>query len=412
MRTTCSAYSTALLFAVVAFLVGSCRPGDQFARDILSHTAQHPASLYESAGDGAFYTPFNLFVQPMEALILVNIEQDPDSLYVGFEPQLFDDPAGGTGMLVIAYRADGRVDVYHQPGVHATNNDYSIVGQGLAHLVERDMDDAYFSLNPVGIDLYFAFADIHGRSVAVSVRENASRAARPFGLLAPLGSGTAKPPYLPVFLMHDFYFLRRKGTEYEVRIDGRSHKLDRLPLPLDRQRMLFTRYSPDPLIVGWNADKEGPLDVLASVGATLTLDGATYDLALNDGHPEIASMRAGNERREVAIHFRPAFPNVASLRDRARAEGRFVIAGDPTTGFISGTYTIERTGRHIDIAIHPAGGWTPNERRLTLRFIYTANRWFRTWPADYEWTARISRPEAAPPTIVSGWSRYTAATTP
>ncbi len=31
--------------------------------------------------------PFALSVDPMERLLLVNFEKDPDSTYIGFEPQ-------------------------------------------------------------------------------------------------------------------------------------------------------------------------------------------------------------------------------------------------------------------------------------------------------------------------------------
>ena len=39
-----------------------------------------------------FYSPFTLTVDPMERLLLINITADPDEVYIGFEPQVFDDP--------------------------------------------------------------------------------------------------------------------------------------------------------------------------------------------------------------------------------------------------------------------------------------------------------------------------------
>lgn len=33
--------------------------------------------------------PFNIVVDPMQRLLLINFEKDPDRLYVGFEPQVF-----------------------------------------------------------------------------------------------------------------------------------------------------------------------------------------------------------------------------------------------------------------------------------------------------------------------------------
>jgi hypothetical protein len=38
----------------------------------------------------------------MERLFLINFEKDPDEIYIGFEPQWFDDAAYGTGLRIIA----------------------------------------------------------------------------------------------------------------------------------------------------------------------------------------------------------------------------------------------------------------------------------------------------------------------
>jgi hypothetical protein len=409
----------ALPVIVLALALSGCARTGSSARSILSDAAQHPATIYEMPAGAersseAFYTPFNLLVQPMERLILVNIEKDPDEVYIGFEPQVFDDAHTGTGMLVIAYRIDGRVDVYHQPGVRAEGNDYSIVGQGLAHVAERTMAGARLDITPTGVDLFFAFDDLTGRRIEVLLRESGKRPVKPFGLLAPLGYGTAKPPYLPVFLMHDFYFVRRKDTEHHILIDGRSHRLDRLPLPLDGQRMFFTRYSPAPLITGWNVTHDGPLVPLTPVSLTpaegrVEHEGVTYELADNRGHREILRMRGGDGRNEVAINFRPALPDIGGLRDGAHVEGRFVITGDPSTGAITGDYRVERRGTEVLLTVHPSGGWTPNERRLILRFIYNVGRPFKNWPKDYVWQARVRFNDGTDPVMTAAWSRLSGA---
>lgn len=50
----------------------------------------------------------------MAGLLLINFEQNPDTIYAGFEPQAFDDKVHGRGLLVIGWRANGRVDVFYQ----------------------------------------------------------------------------------------------------------------------------------------------------------------------------------------------------------------------------------------------------------------------------------------------------------
>ncbi len=50
--------------------------------------------------------PFSISVDPMQRLLLVNLEKDPDTLYTGFEPQVFDDRVNGKGHLVIGWRVE------------------------------------------------------------------------------------------------------------------------------------------------------------------------------------------------------------------------------------------------------------------------------------------------------------------
>ena len=83
--------------------------------------------------------PFRISIDPMERLLLVNFEKDPETLYVGFEPQVFDDNINGKGHLVIGWRVDGRVDVYHEPGLRIDKGKYDIAGKGLANMIELTM---------------------------------------------------------------------------------------------------------------------------------------------------------------------------------------------------------------------------------------------------------------------------------
>ncbi|MDR5659887.1 hypothetical protein RH915_10340 [Serpentinicella sp. ANB-PHB4] len=85
--------------------------------------------------------PFKIDVDPMERLLLINFEKDPDTIYVAFEPQVFDDTPHGKGHLIIGWRQDGKVDIFHQPSLKLNPEDYDIVGKGLANIVERDFTD-------------------------------------------------------------------------------------------------------------------------------------------------------------------------------------------------------------------------------------------------------------------------------
>src|SRR5512139_3308725 len=135
----------------------------------MATNVQHPHDIYQSSAGGNFYSPFNLRVDPMQRLLLINFQRDPDEVYLGFEPQVFDDPVNGHGMIVIAWRNDGRVDIYHQPTISQAHKNYDIIGKGLADLVERPFEGARYEVGSHGVDLQFAFEDKLGRPIAVCI---------------------------------------------------------------------------------------------------------------------------------------------------------------------------------------------------------------------------------------------------
>lgn len=354
-----------------------------------------------------FLNPFQIAVDPMERLLLINFEQDPDTTYVGFEPQVFDDPVNGAGHLVIGWRRDGKVDVYHQPGLHLDAAKYDIAGKGLAHKVAREMPGAAYAVDAYGVQAHYAFEDIHGRAVTIRISERNPKPRKPFGLLAPMGAAAESPSALPLVLLHDFYFVRKRHTVFDIRIDGKPHQPDVLPIPMDFTRMLFTRYSPKPLIATLNPAFEGelaPLEVAA--GQTeVQMGETTLALAWTAGQPTLERLTRHNPIHPLELHFEPAFPALPTLAEDARCAGRFEIAGHPSTGRVAGTYTVEKAGERITITMIPAQGWLPRPTKASLRFLYTVASVFRKWPATYEWMAQLQAQETGAYTMRSAWRR-------
>ncbi|TVP78436.1 MAG: hypothetical protein EA352_02100 [Gemmatimonadales bacterium] len=340
-------------------------------------------------------SPFHLHADPMAGLLLANFEKDPDRVYVGFEPQAFDDAVHGQGLLVLGWRVDGRVDVFHDPGLELDPATYGIAGKGMNRMAERSLSDGHFELGPAGAQVDLAFRDLEDRLVRIVVRETDTRPRRPFGLLAPMGSATTSPPALPLVYVHDFYFVRRAGSEVLIEIDGRSHRGDPFPLPLDRARVHFLRYSPDPFIVTWNPNFEGPVNLLQveldAQGETGTAEdrGVQYELEAREGRLEIRRMSRSEGDHEVQVEFFPAFPDVLVLRDGVEVSGTFRITADPSVGMVRGTWVVERRGGEVHMEAVPAGGWTPGEVPWMARLMFRLVPTFRRWPATYRWTATL-----------------------
>jgi hypothetical protein len=213
---------------------------------------------------------------------------------------------------------------------------------------------------------------------------------------------------MPLVLLHDFYFVRVRHTAFEISIDGRRHRPDVLPIPMDFARMFFTRYSPRPLIATLNPAFEGSLEPVAvEVGADeVTMGETTLALAWTEGRPALKRLTRHNPIHPLELRFDPAFPDIPALADGARREGRFEIEGHPSTGRLAGNITIEKTGGRITITMIPAQGWLPRPTKASLRFLYTVASVFRQWPATYEWTAHIQQEEETGPcTMRSAWRR-------
>ena len=345
------------------------------------------------------YSPFHLDVDPMERLLLVNFEEDPDRIYLGFEPQAFDDEVHGEGLLVLGWRLDGRVDVFHSPGLRLSEATYGIAGGGLHAMAERPFEEARFHLGPRGADVDLAFDDLEGRRVHLRILERDTRPRRPIGLLAPMGEAATDPPALPLVFLHGFDFVRQAGSEIRIEIDGRRHAPDRLPVPMDGARVTFVRYSPDPFIVTWNPAREGPLAPLrlrpsdteeAPEGTFMAEgDGVRYELLLNGGHPEIRSMHRARGVHAVQVAFAPAFPNLWALGEGVRVEGRFRIAAHASTGAVTGRWEVAREGGTVRMEAVPDGGWIPRETKPVVRLMYRMVPTFREWPRSYRWEGTV-----------------------
>lgn len=364
------------------------------------------SSIYGTQSNGIIYSPFNFKLEPMERLIIFGIENDPDEIYTTFESQIFDDNIYGKGMRILATRNDGYVDVYYQPGLIFNSNDFNQVGKGLRDLIERPMKNARYEITSEGVDLFCTFEDKTGRQIEIKIKENNKKTPKPFNVLAPLGAGTYKPDALPLFMLYDIDFIRRTGTEIQITIAGREHKVDKIPLLVDGSKIYYIRYSIDPFLVKWNVAGLETLYPLELSGKLQIQDkDTTYDLIDNKGHYEIKQMSIANEKHSLTVYFKPAVPDIVCIHDGASLKGKITIASEKTTGTVSGEYELSRYGSKIKMKVHPNGGWKPNEPKWSMKLLYVAIPMFKNWTKTYIWTAEIELNEKGQPTMNSEWKR-------
>ncbi len=337
--------------------------------------------------------PLSIEIDPMEKLLLVNFEKDPDSIYVGFEPQVFDDTINGNGHLIIGWRVDKKIDVYHQKSLKLDVSKYSIAGAGLNKMIPVDMEIALFEVNDLGVQAHYKFRDMQDRVVEISIREKNQRKRKPFGLLAPMGDAATNPTSLPMVLLHDFYFVRKNNTEIKVSINDTSHELDNLPMRMDWQEMTFARYSPKPLIATLNPEQNGVLDGLKPLVGQETFQKGdiTYEIEWADQTASIKSMSIMNNIHPLTINFSPAFQCLNTIPANSQLRGTFSITGHESVGRIAGEYGIRSGEESAQIRVVPSEGWKPKTTKFSTWFLFTVAKVFKKWPTTYQWDAKVHK---------------------
>lgn len=353
-----------------------------------------------------FLSPFSIDIEPMSRLLLINFEKDPDATYMGFEPQVFDDSVHGKGHLVIGWRNDGKVDVYHEPSLTLIPEKYDIAGKGLENMIERAFDVAFFEINETGVQANYQFNDLHNRKVRLKIAEKNLKKRKPFGLLAPMGSAAEKPSAMPLVMLHDFYFVRKSNTDFEVSIDKVRHKPDKLPLPMDMTWMYFARYSPRPLIAKLNPEFNGSVSTTVVKRGMKTQKQGDYifDFVWENDRIFLQRLTRLNDVHPIVLNFEDTFPDIISMKNDSGISGKFTVEADSSIGTIVGNYSVEKKGDATQIEIR-FGGWKPRPTKLSLRFLYAVAGVFKKWPSTYVWNAQINHNKDGKYSMSSKWKR-------
>ena len=351
------------------------------------------------------YSPFTLNISPMERLCLINFEKDPDEIYIGFEPQWFDDASYGTGLRIIAWRKDGFIDVYQQPGL-TQEDKIDVAAKGLADTIISPLTHARFNVTTSGVDVAFSFEDKVGRKVEVEILEKSKKPTNPFPLLAPVGSSSVNPSSLPVYMLFEFDFVRRANTDVTISINGRFHKADTFPLPINGSRVYFMRYSAEAFLVDWCPAQSHTLEPLSGKGKKLQgINDTSYELSDQSKSPAFTRISSSRKGHSFTAEFHPPFPEITHMTDNTSLKGKFVLGADRSAGVVRGAYEVSRSGEDVKITLNPSDGWEPCPKTFFLRFLFNAIKIFRHWPKTYLWTAKIKLGEGVSPFMESRWTR-------
>jgi hypothetical protein len=358
--------------------------------------------IYDKKSDGGFITPFNLSIDAMQQLMLIPFEKDPDKYYNLFELQKASINDGETRLLLIAYKNDGAADVYYQKDYPLASQSYIL---NSASFFETDFNEIRFEVNLRNLKVVASFKDKYGRDIFVSVDEPGLEQKKPFTLLAPVGVISKEPQTLPIYYMYRMSFVRKSGSTIKILIDNVSHKPDDFQLPIDYSSNYFTRYSLDTFNADWNKNYKGTLEILSPKSNSITHSGILYELSHKKEHLEIKRMSAQRKQHNISIEFSPPLPDLLCLKNNVFTNGQFSIMSDRCAGYIKGDYQVKKEMGNVQIKIHPAGGWAPNEKRLIIRLMLKMVNVFKVWAKSYVWSALIKFDKSGNPYMESKWER-------
>ena len=341
---------------------------------------------YRRAAQGTRSVPLPLTVRraPITKLALIPFAPGSDPVYSGIEPQYMLDGPGKNagGYRVIAYRHDGFVDFYSDLALPFDPEETSeVTGNGLKNNVQTDLSDTIFTVDGQGrAHIAVAFTDVTGRDVRVEIRETTTRRSRPTDLLAPVAMSAVEPVYFPLFVLHDFEFIRTGGTHIDASIDGRAIELEPFPVPLPLQGQFrnFAKYTLD-------SDLLEVFPVEASMRTVTTEPGTDV---FTDG--DVTYLFAGQalDRIQVGVTELTFTPPLDIARD---GQGRLTIASHPELGAVGAAYHVRTFGGTTEFTMRVDDVTVPRQRDLIYRMIVNERTLFGTWPKGYHYRATIDR---------------------
>lgn len=328
------------------------------------------------------YLPFEVKYSPIKKLALIPFDKNPDSIYRGFELQFIDGSPNGVGYRIIAYRNDNYVDVYDDVALnYIEDEEFCVTENGLHKHVQTSIKNAQFSNVDHNQTICFEFVDILERKIQVKLIEKTKRKTKAMNLLAPIGLGSKKPNYLPVFFLYQFDFIRMRKSIVSCNIDGKEHKIDRFPMPMNGQKRLYARYSNEcELFEFANTDASLLQEVELDKQQIYYKDNVEY---VYEQENALKNVIIHYEKHNVNISFEP------SLDITKSHSGIFKIEPRPQMGYLQGDYHVQAS-KCTKIDMIPNKGWIPKPNSFITRMILNKNSVFCSWSKKYKYEAILN----------------------
>ena len=347
--------------------------------------------IYESSPKNMIFSPFNITIDHIDRLMLINFEEDP--IYYAIELQIFRI-AGEKLPLVILYRKDDLVDIYY---TNEAIMEYrkKLIEDLLTNVSFNQLEeiDFRFQTDDMGLDAYLFLKDKLEKDIELKIKEN-TPGRELTAMLTPIDAASKKPQYFPIVYLNEFGMVIKKDTEIFIKIHGFLRKPVEMPVRMNGMYVYLAYYSLEPIIVNWNNTYSGRLNsiFLDPANKDVKKENLSYKILNNGGYYEIKKISGKDEfGHTISFEFSPAIPNLITLKSNVNIKGKFSCCIDDRKGIFAGEYYINRVGDIISFNIQLNKGWQPFPGKL--------------WLKTYKWNAEIDIFEKNNIRIQSNWYR-------
>lgn len=328
------------------------------------------------------YLPVNLEKQDITKLALINFEENPEFVYKGLELQYLEGK-DAEGYRVLAYRNDDYIDIYDDETLPVNpEEDFNVAGKGKKEHVNTKMTNLRFEQDEEdNVHISFAFDDVFGRPINVTIDEGINRSSTSFNLLAPIGLSSEKPKYFPLFWLYDFNFIRTNNLHCEISIDGQDIEPDPFPVPFPIQGQLrnFIRYTFDSRLYSiFDVSKTRLKEVRLNENNQYASNDVVYQF---NSEGELSYIKVDT----TYVTFEPS---LSLLKEQ---NGAINIITEDAMGYIKGEYSFEQEDpSNVRFKCNFTQGWKANVHLPTHKIVVNNNSVFATWPKQYYYILDIN----------------------
>lgn len=306
--------------------------------------------------------PFSLNIEPMDKLILFDIEKDP--LYTTLELQEFNDETS-KGLVILMYRKDKEIDVYYTSGI---NHDF-YKGSQNGSIKEIATKEYYFNKTNDDFRFLINFIDKENREIYIKADEK-NPEKKHFSILAPAGDMIDNFTSFPLFFMKETAFLEKDRAQITIRIGEEKREPVCIPISINGKFVYLSRYCLEPVVASINENFTGKIDSVA--------DDISFNYSLTDdlSREGLITLNCNKLNHRVSLNFSPPIPDLLSLKNNEKITGRFSTSVDNTKGILAGKYCLKNSNGEISISLRPLKGWQP----------MPGKKWFK----NYKWISSVS----------------------